>query len=131
MLDFGSFRDLARHRMLTPATQRVSCRLGFDTPNELTDFGVAEAYQDAMLSAHQAWSKLEDPHPWESQYIVPLGFRVRAFWTLNLREMVHVIELRSKKDHHPSCRRIAQAMYRSVSTVYPWMKDLVRVDLSS
>jgi thymidylate synthase ThyX len=128
MLDFGSFRDLARHRMLTPMTQRVSCRLGFDTPTELGD--VSDAFQDAMLSAHNAWMKLDATHPWQAEYVVPLGFRVRGLWTLNMRELVHVIELRSKKEHHPACRRIAQAMYRTTCAIYPWMKDLVRVDLA-
>jgi thymidylate synthase ThyX len=130
MVDYAAFRELSRHRRLTPATQRISCRLGFDTPSEITDLGVSDAYHEAMLGAYTAWQHLEQVHPWEAQYLVPLGFRVRALWTLDLRQLVHVVELRSRAGNHPSCRRIALAMYRSVVAVHPWLRDVIRVDLS-
>jgi thymidylate synthase ThyX len=130
MLDYGAYRDLQRHRLLTPATQRLTCRLGFETPPDLTELGHAEAYQDAMLAARDAWQPLEESHPLEAQYGVPLGYRVRTLWTLNLRELFHVIELRSAKQGHTSYRRIAQGLYRTAITVHPWLKALIRVDLN-
>lgn len=130
MLDYGAYRDLQRHRMLTPATQRLTCRLGFETPQALSELGYAEAYQDAMLAARDAWHAIEERYPLEAQYAVPLGFRVRTLWTLNLRELFHVIELRSAKQGHMSYRRIAQGLYRTAITVHPWLKDLIRVDLN-
>ncbi|HSO00204.1 MAG TPA: FAD-dependent thymidylate synthase, partial [Candidatus Nanopelagicales bacterium] len=130
MLDFGAWRDLQRHRMLTPAVQRLSCRLGFDTPFELLDLGFAEAYQIALIEAHSAWEQIEQSHPLEAQYAVPLGYRVRALWTLNLRELFHVIELRSARQGHASYRRIAQGLYRTTIAAHPWLKDLIRVDLN-
>ena len=131
MLDYGAYRDLQRHRMLSPATQRLTCRLGFDTPSELSDLGCADAYQDGLLAAHAAWQKLEDAHPLEAQYVVPLAYRIRTLWTLNIRELFHVIELRSARQGHPSYRRIAQGLYRTAVGVFPWLKDLIRVDLNS
>jgi thymidylate synthase ThyX len=131
MLDYGAYRDLQRHRMLTPATQRLTCHLGFETPHELSDLGLADAYHLALLAHYEAWQKLEAAHPLEAQYAVPLAQRVRTLWTLNLRELFHVIELRSGKQGHPSYRRIAQGMYRAITTVMPWLKDQIRVDLKS
>ncbi|HSN98408.1 MAG TPA: FAD-dependent thymidylate synthase, partial [Candidatus Nanopelagicales bacterium] len=130
MLDFGAWRDLQRHRMLTPAVQRLSCRLGFETPFELLDLGFAEAYQTALIEARDAWEELEQSHPLEAQYAVPLGYRVRALWTLNLRELFHVIELRSARQGHTSYRRLAQGLYRTTVAAHPWLKDLIRVDLN-
>lgn len=130
MLDFGAWRDLQRHRMLTPAVQRLSCRLGFDTPFELQDLGHAEPYQTALLAAREVWEEMEEAHPLEAQYAVPLGYRVRALWTLNLRELFHVIELRSARQGHQSYRRIAQGLYRTAVAVHPWLKELIRVDLN-
>jgi thymidylate synthase ThyX len=130
MLDYGAYRDLQRHRMLSPATQRLSCRLGFETPTELAELGHADAYLDAMLSAYAAWEQLEAACPMEAQYAVPLGYRIRTLWTLNLRELFHVIELRSAKQGHPSYRRVAQALYRTACGVHPWLKDAIRVDLN-
>lgn len=130
MLDYGAWRDLQRHRMLTPATQRLTGRLGFDTPHELGDLGFAEPYVNALLEAREVWEAIEKDHPLEAQYAVPLGFRLRALWTLNLRELFHVIELRSARQGHPSYRRMAQGLYRTAVSVHPWLKDLIRVDLN-
>jgi thymidylate synthase ThyX len=130
MPDFGAYRDLQRHRMLTQATQRLTCRLGFDTPTELGELGFADPYQDALLTARETWEVLEAHHPIEAQYVVPLGYRIRTMWTLNLRELFHVIELRSAKQGHTSYRRIAQGLYRTAVTVHPWLKELIRVDLN-
>jgi hypothetical protein len=131
MLDYGAYRDLQRHRMLTPATQRLSCHLGFETPHELTDLGFTDAYHVALLAGYETWQRLEADFPFEAQYAVPLAHRVRTLWTLNLRELFHVIELRSGKQGHPSYRRIAQGMYRAATSVMPWLKELIRVDLQS
>ncbi|AKT38019.1 FAD-dependent thymidylate synthase [Chondromyces crocatus] len=130
MLDFGAWRDLQRHRMLTPAVQRLSCRLGFETPLELGELGCGEPFHIALLTAQDAWEELEKTHPLEAQYAVPLGYRIRALWTLNLRELFHIIELRSAKQGHTSYRRIAQGLYRTAVSVHPWLKDLIRVDLN-
>jgi thymidylate synthase ThyX len=131
MLDYAAYRDLARHRMLSAAVQRLTCRLGFDTPAEIVDLGFGDPFQDALLSAHAAWQKIEMTHPLEAQYAVPLAYRMRTLWTLDLRELFHVIELRSSRRSHPNCRRIAQGMYRTACAVHPWLKELIRVDLSS
>jgi thymidylate synthase ThyX len=129
MLDYGAYRDLQRHRLVSPATQRLTCHLGFETPPELGDLGFHDAYQDAIFGVYDPWLTL-DEHPLEAQYAVPLAYRVRTLWTLNLRELFHVIELRSARQGHASYRRIAQALYRTVSVAHPWLKDLIRVDLN-
>ncbi|APR81211.1 Thymidylate synthase thyX [Minicystis rosea] len=131
MLDFGAYRDLQRHRLLTPATQRLGCHLGFETPSELSDLGFSDAFHNALLGMYESWTKLEAEHPLEAQYAVPLAYRVRTLWTLSLRELFHVVELRSAKQGHASYRRIAQGMYRTATSVMPWLKDLIRVDLNS
>lgn len=130
MMDFGAYRDLQRHRMLTPAVQKLTCRLGFETPRELLEMGFVEPYVEAMMAARDTWMYLENEYPNEAQYVVPLGYRVRVLWTLNLRELFHVIELRSAKQGHPSYRRIAQGLYRVACSAHPWLKDLIRVDLN-
>ena len=130
MLDYGAYRDLQRHRMLTPAVQRLTCRLGFETPGELADMGFIEPYMEAMLAARDTWQAIENDHPLEAQYAVPLGFRVRVLWTLNMRELFHVAELRSAKQGHTSYRRIAQGLYRIACSVHPWLKGMIRVDLN-
>ncbi|MFO0760587.1 MAG: FAD-dependent thymidylate synthase [Byssovorax sp.] len=130
MLDYGAYRDLQRHRLVSRASQRLGCRVGFDTPTELLDLGLADPYQDALISAYEPWQRLEARDPHEAQYAVPLGYKLRTLITLDLRELFHVIELRSARGSHPSTRRIAQGLYRSVGQVLPWLKDMILVDLA-
>jgi thymidylate synthase ThyX len=130
MLDYGAYRDLQRHRMLLPATQRLTCLLGFDESTDLEELGLHEPYHRAMNEARQAWEEIEAEWPLEAQYAVPLGFHIRTLWTLDLRELFHVIELRSSKQGHASYRRIAQGLYRAAIAALPWLEGLIRVDLN-
>jgi thymidylate synthase ThyX len=129
-LDYGAYRDLQRHRMLTPSTQRLGCKLGFETPEDLVTLGFGDAYTAAMNEAVPVWEKIAREFPLEAQYAVPLGFRVRTLWTMSVRELFHVVELRSAKQGHTSYRRMAQALYHEACRVHPWLSDLVRVDLN-
>jgi thymidylate synthase ThyX len=129
MLDAAAYGDLVQTRVSAPATQRFTCRLGFDTPSELADLGLVDAYQDALIAAYDTWAKIEASHPLEAQYAVPLGYRTRTLWTLTVRELFEVVEKSSARHVHPSCRRIAHGLYRAASGALPWLKDLVRVDL--
>jgi thymidylate synthase ThyX len=129
MLDGAAYGDLLRTRVAAPSTQRYGCRLGFDTPAELADLGLVDAYQDALIVAYDTWMKLEATHPIEAQYAVPLAYRVRTLWTLTLQELVEVIEKSSANGLHASTRRMAHGLYRVATGAHPWLKDLVQVDL--
>jgi len=129
MLDGAAYGDLQQARIAAPNTQRISCRLGFDTPGELADLGLIDAYQEALIIAYDGWTKLEATHPIEAQYSVPLGYRVRTLWTMTLQELVTLIEQSSAASVHPSCRRMAHGLYRATLGAHPWLKELVRIDL--
>jgi len=45
---------------------------------------------------------------------VALAFRIRYVMQMNAREAMHLIELRSSPQGHPSYRRVAQEMARLV-----------------
>ncbi|MCL2823027.1 MAG: FAD-dependent thymidylate synthase [Polyangiaceae bacterium] len=129
-LDYGAYRDLQRHRMLSPTVQILGCSLGPSVPQQASSLGILTRYEMALASVVPTWTQLAEYDPFSAQYVVPLAYRVRVLWTLNLREAFHVIELRSGKRGHPSYRRAAQALYHAICGVHPWLKDLIRVDLS-
>ncbi len=129
-LDYGAYRDLQRHRMLTPTTQVLGCTLGPTLPEDLRSLGIHDRYEQALHDAKPVWERLATQDPFAAQYVVPLAYRVRTLWTLNLREVFHVVELRSARQGHASYRRVAQALYREVCRVHPWLADLIRVDLA-
>ena len=116
--------------MLTPTVQVLGCSLGPLLPEGLREVGVMVRAERAMERAVSAWEQLVRHDPIAAQYVVPLAFRVRVLWTLNLREVFHVVELRSGRQGHVSYRQVAQAMYREVCRVHPWLTNLIRVDLA-
>jgi thymidylate synthase ThyX len=129
-LDYGAYRDLQRHRLLTPTTQVLGCTLGPTLPDDLRSLGIHDRYEQALDGVRPAWERLASHDPFAAQYVVPLAYRVRTLWTLNLREVFHVVELRSARQGHANYRRVAQALYREVCQVHPWLADLIRVDLA-
>lgn len=129
-LDYGAYRDLQRHRMLTPTTQVLGCTLGPTLPENLRALGIHDRYEQALDGVRPAWERLATHDPFAAQYVVPLAYRVRTLWTLNLREVFHVVELRSARQGHANYRRVAQALYHEVCRVHPWLADLIRVDLA-
>ncbi len=130
-MDFGAYRDLQRHRMLSPFPQRLTCHLGAEIPQELDEMeGISEDFRSALERAEATWHEMAPSLPWEAQYVVPLAYRLRTMWKMNLRELFHVVELRSAREGHPSYRRVAQQMYRQAVKALPWLKGLIRVDLN-
>lgn len=127
-LDYGAYRDLQRHRLLSPFTQPLTCKLGAHVPEELAELGFAQPYSEALERAEQSWRLLAAHDLWQAQYVVPLAFAVRVLWTLNLRELFHVVELRTSRQGHASYRRVAQALCDAVTAVHPWLQGLIRVD---
>jgi thymidylate synthase ThyX len=118
--NFGAYRDLHRHRMLTQERQLLGTSLGYDVPPELTDLGMAGAFEKAIQDAAQAHAAIRrDLGPVRAQYIVPLAFRVRWYVRINLREIYHLCELRTTPQGHPDYRKVAQEMFRLVSEVHP------------
>ena len=129
--NFGAYRDLHRHRMLTQERQVLGTGLGFDLPPGLAELGIAERFEAAVHAAAAAHHKLQaDVGPALAQYVVPLAFHVRWYVKANLREIFHMCELRTSPQGHPDYRFVAQEMFRRVSEVHPRLAAHARfVDL--
>ena len=118
--NFGAYRDLHRHRMLTQDRQLLGTSLGYDLPQGLADLGMADRVRGAIERAAAVHPTLErDAGPALAQYIVPLAFRVRWYFRANLREVYHLCELRTTPQGHPDYRWVAQEMFRRVTEVHP------------
>jgi len=129
--NFGAYRDLHRHRMLTQDRQHLGTSLGYDLPQGLEDLGLADRFKGAVEAAAAVHPALErDAGPALAQYIVPLAFRVRWYFRANLREVYHLCELRTTPQGHPDYRWVAQEMFRRVAEVHPRLAHYARfVDL--
>lgn len=112
--DYGGFRDLQRHRMLTIEWQDLTTRHGFDLPQELEEVGVADDYRAAMQASEKLYETLLPDHPFQAQYAVCFGYRIRYSIQLNARAAMQMIELRSTPQGHPAYRSIVQEMHRLI-----------------
>ena len=111
--DYGAFRDLQRHRMLTLQWQRLSPRNGYTVPSELDEWPHLKAfYENALRGVEKIYEKLNEAFGEEiAQYVIPFSYRVRYEICMNLREAAHFIELRSQKQGHISYRKVCIDMY--------------------
>jgi thymidylate synthase ThyX len=118
--NFAAYRDLHRHRMLTQDRQLLGTALGYDIPTDLAGLGMEDRFRAAIDAAASAHAGIERAlGPALAQYIVPLAFRVRWYFRVNLREIYHLCELRTTPQGHPDYRWVAQEMFQRVSEVHP------------
>ncbi|MGI9539270.1 MAG: FAD-dependent thymidylate synthase [Miltoncostaeaceae bacterium] len=115
--DYGAYRDLQRHRLLSLQAQPLTPRLGYELPDEVEEAGGAEEYarsQESCVALHDA---LTADHAAEAAYAVTLAHRVRFTMIMNAREAMHVAELRSQPQGHSSYRWVAQEIHRQIAEV--------------
>jgi thymidylate synthase ThyX len=112
--DYGGFRDLQRHRMLTVEWQDLTTRHGYETPAELEEAGVADRWHEALARSAELYERLLPDHPEQAQYAVCFAYRVRYVMQLNARAAMQMLELRSTPQGHPQYRRVVQEMHRLI-----------------
>lgn len=122
--DFGSYRDLHRHRMLSQERQILGCNLGYTIPQEIIDAGLLQPYEKALLRAREAWLQIEKEFPHQAQYIVPMAYRIRWYYHINLRSLQWLCELRSSAAGHSEYRFVAQELCRLTCERHPEFKPL-------
>jgi thymidylate synthase ThyX len=118
LTDYGAFRDLQRHRLLTLEWQPLSPAHGFTEPEAIGEAGAADDWlrvMDDSAELHRAIADggFRDVAP----YAVAMAYRVRFYLDMNAREAMHLIELRTAPQGHPAYRRVCQRMHRLIAEV--------------
>ncbi len=121
--DYGIYRDLQRHRMLTQEKQLLSCRLGYYVPQEIKGTEMEKTYINALEKAKIAYTTISKDLPEEAQYIVPLAYNIRWYFHINLRGLQWLCELRSQPQGHTSYRKVAQELCHQVMMAHPEFKE--------
>jgi thymidylate synthase ThyX len=118
--DYGAFRDLQRHRMLTCQWQRLGPDLGAGVPDEVREAGVGSEFERALEVSRNEYERLHAAGlPEQAPYALSLAYRIRYTLDLNAREAMHLIELRSGREGHPTYRAVAQAMHERIAAIHP------------
>jgi len=115
LCDYGAFRDLQRHRMLTLEWQRLTTAHGYEIPPEIEEAGFSDDWRSVMDRSYEVSEALvAEGLDDAAQYAVAMAYRIRFVMQMNAREAMHVIELRSTPQGHPVYRRVAQQMHRLI-----------------
>ncbi len=131
LMDIGGFRDMHRHRRCVQIMQGYTTAHGYDAPPEIDAAGLTDRYHSMMertrevaatLAARDAAGADE-----QSQYVIPLAFRKRTLFKMDLSEAIYISELRTGVAGHFSYRNVAYAMYEAVAQRYPALAKYFRV----
>jgi len=118
--DYGAFRDLQRHRMLTCQWQALTPHLGAEVPEEVERAGAGDDYRRALEISRTEYERLADAGlRAAAPYAVCLGYRIRYVLDMNARAAMQLIELRSGREGHPSYRAVAHALHAAIAEVHP------------
>ena len=121
--NLGLYRDLQRHRVLTQERQDFTTAHGYDTAPEIDAAGLRGEFDHCMEQAAQLYEQIHRDLPSEAQYVVPFAYKIRWYMKMNLREALHMIELRTMPQGHPDYRFIAQQMWRKIQQVHPALAE--------
>ncbi len=106
LTDYGAFRDLQRHRLLTIEWQPLTARHGYSEPDAIVEAGGQAEWRDVMDRSAETWMALSEAGLGEvAPYAVSMAYRVRFVMDMNAREAMHVIELRTAPQGHAAYRR--------------------------
>jgi thymidylate synthase ThyX len=122
--NFGVYKDLQRHRLCTQQRQALSTNLGYTMPPELEGTPHEPEFRECMAIANTAYQSLAECFPSEAQYVVPTAYRMRWLMKLNLRELVHLVELRSTIQGHPDYRAVVHDLTQQVRAIHPVLAEL-------
>jgi thymidylate synthase ThyX len=116
--DYGAFRDLQRHRMLTLDWQKLSPHLGYEVPDEMIELGGENDWRRAMTVCAALYDDMRDASlDVVAPYVLPMAYRIRFYMQMNAREAMQMIELRTSPQGHPAYRWVCQEMLRRIGDV--------------
>ena len=112
LADYGAFRDLQRHRMLTIDWQDLTARHGRARPEAIEEAGALADWERVLDESAQLHERLaRDCSAAVAQYAVSMAYRIRFYLRMNAREAMHVIELRTAPQGHPAYRHVCRRMH--------------------
>lgn len=130
--NFGMYRDLHRHRLLTMQRQPLGTAHGYDMPPEIEAAGCSGVYAECMQRSAEVYGMMAGRDRLLAQYVVNFAYRCRYMVCVNLRELCHMVELRTLPQGHEDYRAAAISMYRQVAAVHPELAEIMKfVDTGS
>ena len=124
--NFGMFRDLHRHRVLTLQRQMLTTDHGYNIPEEIQLLGIEDEFKEVMKRTKETFDKIRARFPEQAQYVVNFAYNYPYFMKFNLREACHLIELRTVPQGHKDYRKVAQQMFNEINRIHPNLCKIIK-----
>lgn len=125
--DFGIYRDLQRHRMLTQERQLLTPYLGYEIPAELVQAKVDDQIKKAFDTSRDLYELIKrKTDRYAAQYAVLFGYNLRWVMGMNDRAAMHMWELRTTPQGHPRYRKVCQEMHRLLKEREPMRAEAMK-----
>ena len=119
VLDYGAYRELKRHRMMSHLPQPLTVDLGYQVPDLQVEAGLKDEFQQAVELSDSAFRAVHDFSPWAAQYLVTHAHYRRLLCKMNLRECYHLFKLRTSDLAHYAVRAPVMEAMKLAVDVHP------------
>jgi len=115
-LDFGSFRDIQRHRAIIQRMPLITNELGFNEwyVQSLPD-SIRKKLPEHLENINSGIEKLGVSKE-VAQYFLPMGYDVSNKFTGDLPGLIYMIELRDSRFVHPTLQKVAHELGEKLSS---------------
>ena len=125
VMDYGALREFRRHRMMTPISQPLTISNGYETPALIALTSIAGQYSAAIAEAETLYQELAEISPDVAQYAVTHAHRQRVLVNLNLRQLRHLVQLRTADNAHPSISQPVRSAIALIRNVHPELAQVL------
>lgn len=125
---YAIFRALQRHR-LVDAFEWLTLKYAedYDVPELVKKAGLEMFYRACFVHSESlSEGLLHFNGETVAQYAILLGNKINWTWTVNLRELMHIIELRTAPNGHPEYRKLCQLLYEQMEIVHPMLAETLK-----
>jgi len=120
IMDFGSFRDLARHRKCDVIYETPNLDYGYVVPPDIVGTPYESKFRTLMdMIENLQFENRDSISAEEFSYFVPMGYLHASRFTMDLKQLYYMIELRTRPSGHYSYRKICYEMYKEAMSSYP------------
>ena len=119
VLDYGAYRELKRHRMMSYVPQPLTAGLGYQVPELIEEADLESQFREAVGQAEEAFDAVHSQYPRVSQYLVTHAHNQRVLAKMNLRECYHLFKLRTSQLAHFAIRTPVEAAMRLAVDTHP------------
>lgn len=131
-IDFGSFRDLQRHRRMNQQVPLFRANYGWVTPKELLNSDLTKEFC-ALMHDLQGRVHVSSQPSWARQYVIPMAFLHICEFDMDLQQLYYLTELRTQPGGHINYRQVAWQMAQAATKIWPkamrWCRAVCPDDL--